>query len=196
MTQLLYATTNKYKIMIANNVLEDFDIELVKMPDQEFEVTEIQSDNQEEVAIHKAENYFTVLNKPLVSMDSGLFINGLKGFPGVYTKYALDTIGVDGIMQLMKNTENKSAYTQRTVAFTDGNTTMTFVSRCHGILLSAKRGDEGRDYDAIFLVDNFSKTLSEMNDEEKGIVMGEPWRRLGEWLQKDYIPHKDSTYGA
>ena len=53
-------------------------------------------------------------------MDSGLFIKSLKGFPGVYTKYALDTIGIENIVKLLK--DDRGAYTQRTVTYLDGRT--------------------------------------------------------------------------
>ncbi|BCX14209.1 MAG: hypothetical protein KatS3mg085_741 [Candidatus Dojkabacteria bacterium] len=61
-------------------------------------------------------------------MDSGLFIEDLKDFPGVYTKYILETIGEKGLMDLTKNIPNNSAYVQRTIAYTDGEKTEIFQS--------------------------------------------------------------------
>ena len=92
---ITYATTNKYKLAGANQALLGVGLTLTA-PDRELPyVPEIQSDSQEEVSIDKAQKYYELLKNPLVVMDSGLFIKSLKGFPGVYTKYALDTIGIE-----------------------------------------------------------------------------------------------------
>ncbi|HEX8227489.1 MAG TPA: non-canonical purine NTP pyrophosphatase [Candidatus Saccharimonadales bacterium] len=186
MIDLIFATTNEYKLKIANRALRDYEVTLTSLPELKTDILEIQSDSQEEVAVDKAGKYFNILKRPLVSMDSGLFIEGLNGFPGVYTKYILDTLGLDGIMHLMKYADTRKAYTQRTVAFIDGNSIKTFVSRCDGTLLPQKRDENQLGYDSVFLVDGTSKTLSEMSDNERGEALGESWRQLGTWLQKEY----------
>ena len=95
---LIYATTNKHKLAGAKQALAGTDINLIA-PDKTLpDVPEIQSDDQEAVSVDKALKYYKLLKSPLVVMDSGLFIDELNGFPGVYTKYALDTIGIDRIV--------------------------------------------------------------------------------------------------
>lgn len=115
-------------------------------------------------------------------MDSGLFIDELNGFPGVYTKYALDTIGIDMIIQLLGATAR--AYTQRTITYFDGNKLQTFTLKLYGALLKEPRGNNGRNYDKYFLPDGKNKTLAEMTDEEKAELTANVWRELAEWLQK------------
>ena len=102
---LIYATTNKHKLAGAlagaKQALAGTDINLIA-PDKTLpDVPEIQSDDQAAVSVDKALKYYELLKHPLVVMDSGLFIDELNGFPGVYTKYALDTIGIDRIIQLL-----------------------------------------------------------------------------------------------
>ena len=122
---ITYATTNKYKLAGANQALLGAGLTLTA-PDRELpDVPEIQSDSQEEVSIDKAQKYYELLKSPLVVMDSGLFIKSLKGFPGVYTKYALDTIGIENIVKLLR--DDRGAYTQRTVTYLDGLEIKTFT---------------------------------------------------------------------
>ena len=107
-------------------------------PKQELpDVPEIQSDNQEAVSVDKAEKYFQLLKCPLVVMDSGLFIEELKGFPGIYTKYALDTVGIKRIIEMLN--DNFRAYTKRTVVYHDGSVTKAFTSEIWGGIWSESR---------------------------------------------------------
>ena len=134
------------------------------------------------VSVDKALKYYELLNRPLVVMDSGLFIDELNGFPGVYTKYALDTIGIDRIIQLFGAAAR--AYTQRTITYFDGNKPQTFTLKLHGALLKEPRGNNGRNYDKYFLPDSKNKTLAEIIDKEKAELTANVWRELAEWLQK------------
>ncbi len=171
---LIYATTNKHKLAGAKQALAGKNINLI-MPDKTLpDVPEIQSDDQQAVSIDKALKYYDLLKRPLVVMDSGLFIDELNGFPGVYTKYALDTIGIDRIIQLLGG--GARAYTQRTITYFDGDKPQTFTLK--------PRGDNGRNYDRYFLPDNHDKTLAEMNDEEKAELTANVWRELAAWLQE------------
>ncbi len=179
---LIYATTNKHKLAGAKQALAGKNINLI-MPDKTLpDVPEIQSDDQQAVSIDKALKYYDLLKRPLVVMDSGLFIDELNGFPGVYTKYALDTIGIDRIIQLLGG--GTRAYTQRTITYFDGNKPQTFTLKLHGVLLKEPRGDNGRNYDTYFLPDNHDKTLAEMTDEEKAELTANVWRELAAWLHK------------
>lgn len=184
---VLYATTNKHKVAAATAALQSFGVTLQALPAEIPDVHELQVDSQEAVARDKAHKYYAFLKKPLVVMDSGLFIEGLHGFPGIYTKYALETIGVEGLITLAKRIAHRTAYTERTIVFTDGTITKTFSYKCYGTILPEERGTDGRDYDFIFCVDATGKTLAEMTEADKADITGHAWREFGTWI-KDY-PH-------
>lgn len=179
---LIYATTNKHKLAGAKQALAGTNINLIAPDEILPDVPEIQSDDQAAVSVDKALKYYELLKHPLVVMDSSLFINELNGFPGVYTKYALDTIGIDRIVQLLS--DNSRAYTQRTITYFDGDESRTFTLKIHGTLLKNPRGNNGRNYDKYFLPDGKNKTLAEMADEEKVELTAEVWKKLAAWLQK------------
>ena len=180
--ELIYATTNKHKLAGAKQALAGTDINLIALDKTLPDVPEIQSDDQEVVSVDKALKYYELLKHPLVVMDSGLFIDELNGFPGVYTKYALDTIGIDRIVQLLGG--GTRAYTQRTITYFDGNKPQTFTLKLHGALLKEPRGNNGRNYDKYFLPDGKNKTLAEMTDDEKVELTAEVWKKLATRLQK------------
>jgi XTP/dITP diphosphohydrolase len=180
---ILYATTNSYKLLAADTALKGSGIVLEKLPEGAPEISEIQGDTQTEVALDKAIKYYELFKRPLIVMDFGFFIKGLQGFPGVYTKYAIDTIGVAGLKELSRPLKDRTAYTQRTVVYIDEVGHKVFSSRCPGTIVMNERGVSGRDYDFIFQVDATGKTLAEMTEEEKATESGEAWRELGRWLK-------------
>ena len=179
---LIYATTNKHKLAGAKQALAETNINLIAPDEALPDVPEIQSDDQTAVSVDKAIKYYNLLKRPLVVMDSGLFIDELSGFPGIYTKYVLDTIGIDRIIQLLGGAAR--ACTQRTITYFDGNKPQIFTLKLHGTLLKEPRGNNGRNYDKYFLPDGRNKTLAEMNDEEKAELTAEVWKKLAAWLQK------------
>ena len=187
---LIYATTNKHKLAGAKQALTETNINLIA-PDKTLpDVPEIQSDDQAAVSVDKALKYYELLKRPVVVMDSGLFIDELNGFPGVYTKYALDTIGIDRIIQLLG--AGARAYTQRTITYFDGNKPQIFTLKLHGALLKEPRGNNGRNYDKYFLPDGKNKTLAEMTDDEKVELTAEVWKKLATRLQK-LLPIRSNT---
>jgi XTP/dITP diphosphohydrolase len=49
------------------------------------------------------------LEGALIIEDSGLFVHALSDFPGVYSKFVFTTIGCKGVLQLLKEYEDRSA---------------------------------------------------------------------------------------
>ena len=90
---ITYVTGNWAKIESARHALEPlgFKIDNIKM-----DTPEIQADDVVEVSKYSAKWAAEKLNKAVLKNDSGLFVNALKGFPGVYTRYADETIGEEG----------------------------------------------------------------------------------------------------
>ena len=89
---ITYVTNNWAKIESAKQALAPlgYKIENIKI-----DTPEIQADDVTEVAKYSAKWAAEKLKKPVLKNDTGLFVNSLKGFPGVYTHYASDTIGED-----------------------------------------------------------------------------------------------------
>ena len=182
--KLLYATTNIHKLRGANRALAGTGIELmlpsIDLPD----VPEIQSDDQTEVSVDKAIKYHALLRCPVVVMDSGLFIEPLGGFPGVYTKYVLDVLGIDKLVDLTRNIEKPVAFTQRTITYFDGVTLKTFSSKVTGTLVREPRGMNGRNYDKYFVADGRDKTIAEFSDEEQTALTAPVWQEFAAWVNK------------
>ena len=177
--ELIFTTTNKYKINSASLVLKKYDINIIGY---DVAVPEIQADTVEEIILDKVAKCYKIVGKPLVAMDSGIFIEALNGFPGPYTKYVISSIGEDGLINLVKPLTNKNCFVQRTIGYTDGIKTKIFISRGYGEIIEDKRGKNGLNYDLVFYVPTLKKTLAELSDEEKVKVWGSAWDDLGKWI--------------
>ena len=104
---LWFMTTNEGKVAEAREHFSHFGIPVRQF---EFEASEPQADDLEIVALSKLEQAIPHLPEPddmLLVEDAGLFIDSLNGFPGVYSSYVLETLGVQGVLTLMKHLESE-----------------------------------------------------------------------------------------
>lgn len=93
--------------------------------------------------------------------DSGLFVPTLGGFPGVYSAYALRTIGLAGLLRLTRGRPTRATF--RTVAGVRyGGVVRLFRGEVAGRLVRTARGRHGFGYDPIFQPDGWDRTFAEV----------------------------------
>jgi XTP/dITP diphosphohydrolase len=122
---------------------------------------------------------------PFVVEDAGLFIEHYSGFPGVYSSYALSTIGLKGILKLMEGLENRDARFHSVVAYRYGTEIRTFQGMVKGNIAQSIRGTSGFGFDPIFIPKEVEgKTFGEMMAEEKKSLShrAKAFKKLGKWL--------------
>ena len=165
MKKITYVTGNLAKIESAKKVLEPlgYEIDNIKM-----DTIEIQADDVEEVAKFSAKWASNELKCDVLKNDSGLFIEALKGFPGVYTHYADDTIGEDGVLKLLHGEKNRNAYFKEVLAYCEyGKEPITFVGITKGTIALEISGEYGWSWDFIFIPEGETKTLGCFPDDER-----------------------------
>ena len=127
----------------------------------------------EENAKKKAEEYYEIFKSPIISDDSGLFVDALDGRPGVHSKrYAgLNSTDVENNQKLiseLKTADNLSAFFKTVLCYFDGLNFLTSEGALKGNIILDPRGKNGFGYDPIFDVNG--KTLAEMTLEEKSNI--------------------------
>ncbi|MDQ2050686.1 XTP/dITP diphosphatase [Natronolimnohabitans sp. A-GB9] len=173
-----FVTSNEGKVREAREYLADIEpVEQVQ-----YDYTEIQSDSLEEIATHGARETFDALedDDPVIVDDTGLFVDALGGFPGPYSAYVEDTVGVDRLWRLASEEEDKRARFTTVLAYADETGTETFTGSVAGTLV-APRGEGGFGYDPIFEYNG--QTLAEMDTEEKNAIShrGRALAAFAEW---------------
>ncbi len=173
---IYFVTSNKGKYAEAKGIFGNLEMKNIGY-------TEIQADTLEEVAAFGIREVSERLKGPVMIEDAGLFINALKGFPGVYSAYVQRTIGNAGILRLMQGQEDRDAFFKSVVAYVEpGHEPVMFSGEVHGQIGFEQRGEKGFGYDPIFYVKEFS--LGEMETDEKNRIShrGASMKALKHWL--------------
>lgn len=115
----------------------------------------------------------TGLAPPFLLEDSGLFVDALHGFPGVYSRHALDTIGIEGILRLLAHDPGaRTAEFRSDLCYVDEDgAPHHFQGAVSGTLAPAPRGAGGFGFDPIFVPqEGDGRTFAEMTADEKNAL--------------------------
>jgi len=132
---------------------------------------EIQADTIEETIKPGLQWLMERYKRPLMIDDSGLFIDALKGFPGVYSSYVFRTVGCEGILKLMKGVEDRSARFECCMGFMlpcSGPKVVKGISK--GSIAQKMAGKGGFGYDPVFVPEGYSKTFAQLDISEKNKI--------------------------
>jgi len=156
-----------------------------------IKTTEIQASSIKEVAIFKLNSVMGKVNSSFFIEDAGFFVDKpLNGFPGVYSKYVLNTIGNKGILNLIKDYSDTKAHFEAVIAlfFQPFNKTLIFEGVVEGKVAKNIRGRGGFGFDPIFIPKEFpNRTFAELTTTEKNLVShrGKAWNKMFEFLKKN-----------
>lgn len=137
---IYFATKNKGKYAEAKQVASEHGIQLMHL---NWNKHEIQDDNLSRIAALAAEVASRESKKNVVAEDSGFFVNALQGFPGPYSSYVYETLGVQGILKLMQDVTQRDAFFSSAVAYSSpGHASACFEGIVRGSLSHATRGSQ------------------------------------------------------
>lgn len=132
-----------------------------------LDIPEFRHEDVGMIAREKARFAFEELNIPLIVDDTAFSIDALRGFPGPYAAYVLDTIGMEGILRLLDGIEDRNSHFETAIAFAWEKGIELFRGRLDGLVVEP-RGAGGFGYDPIFEVDG--RTLAELPLAEKSRI--------------------------
>ncbi len=179
--KIYFITSNKGKFEEAKEILGKYG---VKVEMKSISYPEVQAETLEEVVNFGLKYLQNKLDKPFFIEDSGLFIDALNGFPGVYSAYVFKTIGNDGILKLMETVTNRNARFVSVVGYFDGANEKIFKGVVNGRISYSKRGKGGFGFDPIFIPEGYSNTFAELGSEKNKISHRyKALKKLGEYLK-------------
>ena len=161
--KITFITGNKKK-------LEEFMSIIVGSPlESKFEITNKSMDlnelqgTPEFIAASKAKEATNFCDTAVLVEDVSLCFNAFKGLPGPYIKDFLQNLGREGLYNMLKGFEDKTAYAQCTFAFCPGKgqEAKLFIGKCSGKIVPPS-GDNAFGWDPVFMPDNFNQTFAEM----------------------------------
>tara|TARA_B100000989_G_scaffold291553_1_gene266156 strand:- start:306 stop:899 length:594 start_codon:yes stop_codon:yes gene_type:complete len=171
---VIIATHNKGKKKEFQSLFSNYNIKTLSSEELQIPEPIEYGKSFEENALIKAKSCMPSKNI-IISDDSGLCVNSLKGDPGIYSaRWAKMHGGWYEAMEKIKQeidknkAENFSAYYHCTlcVAWINGDFSL-FNGRIDGYITWPPRGKKGFGYDPIFVPNHREKTFGEMDVEEK-----------------------------
>lgn len=172
--EMIIASGNKGKIKEVEEILNNYKVIPLKETGIDIDVEE-DKETFEENAIKKA----TVISKKLngkvcISDDSGIEIEYLNGFPGVFTKRWHCGTDRDRNLEIIKKLdgvkkENRKVKFITAIAVAKGDEVVTSVEELNGYIAKEVRGKNGFGFDEIFELEN-GKTLAELSNAEKNEI--------------------------
>ncbi len=165
MEEIVFVTHNKGKVKSAEKHFKN-----LKISTFDYELDEPRSDDLQVIATAKVKQAFQIVKKPCIALDSGFFIDELNGFPRAFVNFALDSIGIDGILKLMEGKANRKCCFKECLAFYDGKDIKYFFGTHPGTLATEKMGpdkeEKWSDLWFIFKQEGCEKTIAQMRSEE------------------------------
>lgn len=188
--EVVIATGNEHKVKEYREILESLGVHISSLKDENI-VLDIEENGTtfEENSLAKARAVKEKTNKIVIADDSGLCIEALDGFPGIYSARFMDGKPYEekhqAIIDLLKDKKNKNAYFKCAISVIMNDKEYSFVGTVNGTIVLPRSKGKGFGYDPIFLPNGYDLTFGEMNDEEKNRIShrGEASKKLIEFFK-------------
>ncbi|KAK9460271.1 inosine triphosphate pyrophosphatase-like protein [Lipomyces oligophaga] len=124
-----------------------------------------------EVATAKCKEAAGIIKGPVLVEDTALTFTVYKELPGPYIKWFMESIGHEGLNNMLAAYEDKSAQAICTFAFSEGpgEEVKIFQGVQPGKIVPAK-GPTGFGWDPVFLPDGYDQTYAEMPKSLKNTI--------------------------
>ena len=167
---MIFASNNIGKLREIRTILEEFQIQSLKEAGITHEVEEDQ-DSFYGNAFKKAQEIYEISKIPTIADDSGICIDALGSWPGVYTARFLGETAtqIERNEEILKRLLECSDRTARVICYLvyyDGIEIAVGKGELIGKIALEERGYNGFGFDNIFELEN-GKTLAELSTKEK-----------------------------
>jgi len=176
--KIVIASKNENKVKEINQILDNSAWDIVSLnvfspvPDiEETGATFLEN------ALLKVHHYHNILNRPVISDDSGLVVPALDGEPGIYSaRYA----GVhsdygrnnEKLLSKMQNLDGelRRAYFICIAVYYDSETEIRAEGRIYGEIAKLTLGTNGFGYDPVFFHPESNMTFAQMDQGFKNSI--------------------------
>lgn len=171
MDTLLFITSKPDKVRVLQGYLQKVGV-ACQVSLCEEDIPEPQGRSIIDIAEKKALLAYRQLRQPVVVEDSGFYIDALNGFPGPYVKYALDTLGIEGITKLMADKEERGCRFVSAVSLVDVNGKLhTFIDESSAIgsvadVPAETKQEQQSIVSRLFIPEGFDKPIAAMTPTE------------------------------
>jgi len=177
--EVIVASSNPKKVEEIKEILSPLGIKVI-VPPRKVEVQETGTTFLENAYL-KAKAYFEEFGIPALADDSGLVVEAIAPYPGVYSArfHELELFGKEEpvpdadtannrkLLRVLKDKKNRSAKFVSVVVLYSDEGGLFAEGEVRGRIAQAPRGDKGFGYDPLFIPEGYEKTFAEMEPQEK-----------------------------
>jgi non-canonical purine NTP pyrophosphatase (RdgB/HAM1 family) len=159
---IYYVTTNPGKFDEVSRYIKRFEPS-IDLQQFSADIEEIQTMDQQAIAIDKAKKAWNLLKKPLLLDDAAMYFDKYDRFPGTLSKFVSQGIGFDGLKKLVD--EGDKAHFLLYMIYVEGPEQLNiFEGRCDGTIAKPEHfdADPHRPYDALFIPEGATVTKAKM----------------------------------
>lgn len=131
-----------------------------------LDVEEVQSLDLTRVLESKAQTAFLRLKVPLIVDDVSLVFDELKGLPGPFVRWFLDTIGPEGLCRFADMTKTRKATATVGIGYIDEKGFKAFLGSKPGKIADHPSGNAGFGWDSVFIQEGFELTRASLTPLE------------------------------
>jgi non-canonical purine NTP pyrophosphatase (RdgB/HAM1 family) len=177
--KLVLVSGNKNKAQEVKRILK-IPIEIINL-----DIDEIQSMDPQKITLHKLEEAYNIVGKPLIVDDVSFEVDIWNGFPGPLIKWLLEEKNDPTLMlRMMSNETNRKATAKLFVGLHDGKNAHIFTGEVKGNIAREIRGDNGFGWDKVFIPDDYTQTFAQMQPALKDSMShrGRALKKVKEYL--------------
>ncbi|TSJ80729.1 MAG: non-canonical purine NTP pyrophosphatase [Candidatus Cardinium sp.] len=170
MQTINFVTSNLLKLQQVHAILgNDATFKLVH---HRLELPELQA-SSDEIAINKCITATAIIEDAVLVEDTALTFNSLNGLPGPYIKTFIHQIGLEGLVRILSDFEDKSAIATSTFAYTEGpnQPVKLFTGTMHGkITKPSSTIPNQTNWQSIFQPEGYHISYSMMEQDQKNKI--------------------------
>jgi XTP/dITP diphosphohydrolase len=175
--KIIFASKNNGKIREVKDILSGTNLEIVSLLDLNDNENIIEDGMTfEENAMKKASHVFNKYKIPVIADDSGLVVNQLNDGPGVFSARYSGPNATENqnnmklIEELKHLPEPHHARYICSAVYYNGEKYLTAEGEERGIITLNAKGVNGFGYDPLFIPENYSVTMAELDPKEKNKI--------------------------
>ncbi|MDY2630512.1 MULTISPECIES: XTP/dITP diphosphatase [unclassified Clostridium] len=185
MKKLVIASNNLGKIKEIKRILSDIEIDVLSLKDMSLDI-DVEEDGltfEENAKKKSIEIYKELIKKGesnfiIMSDDSGLEVDYLKGEPGVFSaryagEHGNDKKNNEKLLLNLKGVDyqnRKARFVCQLAIINDKNEYKSIRGTVEGYILENEKGEGGFGYDPLFFYEPLNKSFAELTMEEKNKI--------------------------
>lgn len=166
LNNIVFVTGNQSKAREAEEILG------IKLEVHSVDLDEIQDLDLEKIALHKVNQAYEILKKPVIIDDVSVEVDVWNGFPGPLIKWLLKAGGNNSsvLLKMLNGEENRKATAKLAIGFHDGKKSHLFFGELRGRIGKEMIGDNGFGWDPVFIPDGYNQSFAQMSPDLKNTI--------------------------